>query len=131
MSSCLTSLKNELKFGINLFLFTIISPGGRIDHAHHDGTAHRALTDTLALDEAVTKAISLVNTEDTLVIVTADHAHSMTMTGYPSRGNPIFGEYNECVSVTDLLEGIRSILPHHMPHPKYETFCHKYLLQIL
>lgn len=71
--------------------FILMVEGGRIDHAHHEGIAHRALTDTLALDEAVTKAISLVNTEDTLVIVTADHAHSMTMTGYPSRGNPIFG----------------------------------------
>ena len=55
--------------------------------------AHRALTDTIALDEAVTKALSLVNTEETLVIVTADHAHTFTLAGYASRGNPIFGKW--------------------------------------
>ena len=33
--------------------FVLLVEGGRIDHAHHYGNAHRALTDTVALSDAV------------------------------------------------------------------------------
>ena len=65
--------------------------GARIDHAHHAGMAARALTDALALEEAVIKATELTKEEDTLIIVTADHSHTMTIGAYPTRGNPILG----------------------------------------
>ena len=65
--------------------------GGRIDHAHHAGNAYRALTDTLALSDAVRTARSSADPRDTLIIVTADHSHVFTMAGYPKRGNPILG----------------------------------------
>ena len=39
----------------------VISLAGRIDHAHHDGNAFRALYDLLALDKAVAKALEIVN----------------------------------------------------------------------
>ena len=40
--------------------FSLFS-AGRIDHGHHDGKAIRALTDTVALNKAVAKAIDIVN----------------------------------------------------------------------
>jgi alkaline phosphatase len=71
--------------------FVLLVEGGRIDHAHHFGNAHRALTDTLAFSDAVRAALEQVDLDDTLVVVTADHSHVLTFAGYPARGNPILG----------------------------------------
>ncbi|MEO1581826.1 MAG: alkaline phosphatase [Pseudomonadota bacterium] len=71
--------------------FFLMVEGGRIDHAHHAGSAYHALHDTLALDAAVAVASEMTNVEDTLIIVTADHGHVLTMGGYAKRGNPILG----------------------------------------
>ena len=68
---------------------------GRIDHAHHDGNAFRALTDTIELSNAVRAAVSKVNLDETLIIVTADHSHTFTISGYPARGNNILGLVRE------------------------------------
>ncbi|XP_021198953.3 membrane-bound alkaline phosphatase isoform X2 [Helicoverpa armigera] len=70
------------------FLFV---EGGRIDHAHHDSLAHLALDETVEYSKAVKKARSLTNEKDTLIVVSSDHAHTMTVAGYPSRGNDILG----------------------------------------
>ena len=72
--------------------YVLLVEGGRIDHAHHSGNAYRALTDTIALSEAVAIAASMTSADDTLILVTADHAHTMTFAGYPVRGNPILGK---------------------------------------
>lgn len=72
--------------------FFLMVEAGRIDHAHHAGNAYRALTETVALSEAVAVAQSLTDEADTLIIVTADHSHVFTMAGYPRRGNPILGK---------------------------------------
>ncbi len=72
--------------------FYLMVEGGRIDHAHHAGNAYRALTDTIALAEAVKVAREMTDDEDTLIIVTADHSHTLSIAGYPSRGNPILGK---------------------------------------
>ena len=71
----------------------ILLSGGRIDHAHHDGLAALALLDTIALEEAVVKVMELTEEKDTLIVVTADHSHVMTIGGWPVRGNPILGEF--------------------------------------
>jgi alkaline phosphatase len=47
--------------------------------------------ETMAFDHAIERALELINFEETLVIVTADHSHVMTMAGYPSRGTDIRG----------------------------------------
>jgi alkaline phosphatase len=75
--------------------FFLMVEGGRIDHAHHGGNASRALGDTIAFDDAVAAAVSLVDLDDTLIIVTADHGHVMSFSGYPRRGNPILGKVAE------------------------------------
>ena len=72
--------------------FVLMVEGGRIDQAHHLGNAYRALTDTIEFSNAVRAALSLTDARDTLVVVTADHSHVLTMAGYPHRGNPILGK---------------------------------------
>lgn len=72
--------------------YFLMVEGGRIDHANHYGNAYRALTDTIALSDAVQAAASLTSDQDTLILVTADHSHTMTFAGYPRRGNPILGK---------------------------------------
>uniref|UniRef100_H2ZE59 Alkaline phosphatase n=1 Tax=Ciona savignyi TaxID=51511 RepID=H2ZE59_CIOSA len=70
------------------FLFV---EGGRIDHGHHAGNAHLALRDLVAFDDAIKRAVDLTVDSDTLIVVTADHAHTLSMGGYSDRGNPILG----------------------------------------
>ncbi|XP_068633102.1 membrane-bound alkaline phosphatase-like [Battus philenor] len=70
------------------FLFV---EGGRIDHAHHDSYARLALDETVEYAKAVRKAKALTDESDTLIVVSSDHAHTMTVAGYPSRGNDILG----------------------------------------
>ncbi|KAK9744824.1 Alkaline phosphatase [Popillia japonica] len=70
------------------FLFV---EGGRIDHAHHDTKAHKALDETVEFHKAIQAAVDLTNEEDTLIVVTSDHAHTMSVSGYGQRGNDIFG----------------------------------------
>jgi alkaline phosphatase len=69
--------------------------GGRIDHAHHAGNARRALTETIEFSNAIRHTVEALQAagqlDNTLIIVTADHSHTFTIAGYPSRGNPIFG----------------------------------------
>lgn len=72
--------------------YFLMIEAGRIDHAHHAGNAYRALSETVELSEAVKATLAKVNLNDTLVIVTADHSHTLTIAGYPARGNPILGK---------------------------------------
>ncbi|KAI5641938.1 alkaline phosphatase domain-containing protein [Phthorimaea operculella] len=69
------------------FLFV---ESGRIDHAHHDNWPLLALDETLEFDAAIEKAVSMVS-DDTLIVVTADHSHAMSVNGYSKRGNSITG----------------------------------------
>lgn len=71
--------------------YLLLVEGGRIDHAHHAGNAHRALGETIELSRAVQVALERTRRDRTLVVVTADHGHTLTLAGYPRRGNPILG----------------------------------------
>jgi len=70
--------------------YFLMVEGGRIDHALHGTNAKRALEDTIAFDEAIKRALTLADA-NTLIVVTADHDHTMTFNGYVKRGNPILG----------------------------------------
>ena len=70
--------------------YFLMVEGGRIDHAHHEGNAFRALTDAQELDKAIGAAARLVDLRDTLIIVSADHSHVFNIAGYPLRpGNEL------------------------------------------
>ncbi len=72
--------------------YFLLVEGGRIDHGHHGSNAYRALTDGIAFANAVGVADEMTDENDTLIVVTADHSHTMTIGGYPTRGNPILGK---------------------------------------
>lgn len=72
--------------------YFLMVEGGRIDHAHHAGNAYRALTETIELANAVKVALAKVDLQNTLLIVTADHSHTLSIAGYPTRGNDILGK---------------------------------------
>ncbi|CAH1127199.1 unnamed protein product [Ceutorhynchus assimilis] len=72
--------------------FLLVVEGGRIDHAHHYNNAFRALDETLAMETAVLAALALVNPTETLIVVTSDHSHVLTIGGQATpRGHPILG----------------------------------------
>jgi alkaline phosphatase len=68
--------------------FFLMVEGGRIDHALHATNAKRALVDTIAFDDAIKAALGKVDLKDTLVVVTADHDHTMAINGYGRRTGP-------------------------------------------
>lgn len=59
---------------------------GKIDQAHHQNHARLALEEMVQLENAIYESTSKLD-DDTLVIVTADHSHSMVYNGYGERGN--------------------------------------------
>ena len=71
--------------------YVLLIEGGRVDHGSHAGNAFRTLTDAVALNEAVKAVLRKVDLDETLIVVTGDHSHTLTIAGYAKRGNPILG----------------------------------------
>jgi alkaline phosphatase len=74
--------------------FFLMVEGGKIDHALHDSNAQRALVDTIAFDDAIAAVLERMRVLDpglknTLIVVTADHDHTIVMNGYAKRGNSV------------------------------------------
>ena len=70
--------------------YFLMVEGGRIDHALHETTAKKALQDTVAFDYAIKAAIDKAKLSDpqlqnTLIVVTADHDHTLVLNGYAKR----------------------------------------------
>lgn len=75
--------------------YFLMVEAGRIDHGHHEGNAYRALTDAIELSNAVRLARARTRDDETLIVVTADHSHTLTLAGMAARGNPILGLVRE------------------------------------
>lgn len=75
--------------------YVLMVEGGRVDHGLHAGDAQRALGDAAALDEAIAAAVAATDPKETLIVVTADHSHTLILQGYPQRNNPILGLVKE------------------------------------
>jgi alkaline phosphatase len=70
--------------------YVLVVEGGRIDHALHETTAKKALQDTVAFDNAIKAALAKAKLSDpelknTLIVVTADHDHTLVLNGYAKR----------------------------------------------
>ena len=71
--------------------YFLMVEGSRIDMAHHETWANRALNEVMEFDETIEAVLDRIDTEETLVIVTADHSHTFSLSGYSDRGSDIRG----------------------------------------
>lgn len=71
--------------------YFLMVEAGRVDHGNHGNSLHRAVSDNVAFAKAVERAMELTSEQDTLIIVTADHAHGVAFNGYCGRGSPVTG----------------------------------------
>ena len=85
--------------------YVMMVEGGRVDHGLHAGDAQRALGDAAALDEAIAAAVAATDPKETLIVVTADHSHTLIIQSYPDRGNPILGLVKEGGKLTTARDG--------------------------
>ncbi|EPB70865.1 alkaline phosphatase family protein [Ancylostoma ceylanicum] len=56
--------------------------GGNIDIAEHANQMHLAFAEVYEFEEAIRKAREMTDPSETLIIVTADHGHALTLPGY-------------------------------------------------
>jgi alkaline phosphatase len=74
--------------------FFLMVEGGKIDHALHGSNAKRAVADLMAFDDAIQTAIDTMRALDpglrnTLIVITADHDHTLAFNGNAARGNSV------------------------------------------
>ncbi|KAH7949688.1 hypothetical protein HPB49_013931 [Dermacentor silvarum] len=71
--------------------FVLLAEGGRIDHAHHVNLAQLALQETVEFEGVVGAISQMLPENETLIVVTADHSHTLNIAGHPPRGTNILG----------------------------------------
>lgn len=69
--------------------FFLLVEGGRIDHAHHSNYARKSLDETAEFARAIELAKLMTSDDDTLIVVTSDHSHVFTYSGYPYRHDDV------------------------------------------
>ena len=96
--------------------YVLMIESGRIDHGHHAGSGYQALRETQELDQTVAWLLKQIDLDNTLLIVTADHSHTLTLAGYPTRGNPMLG-----VVTSNNDQGRPEEKPYRLPDGGYYT----------
>jgi alkaline phosphatase len=61
--------------------YFLMVEGALIDKAHHISLAGEALNETAEFSKAIAAAAAMTDPKDTLIIVTADHSHGLTING--------------------------------------------------
>lgn len=62
--------------------FFLFVEGALIDKAHHENYARFALDETREFAKAIELSRNMTSEDDTLIVVTSDHSHTMTYNGY-------------------------------------------------
>lgn len=63
------------------YLTSSYGTGANIDMGHHENRARYAMEEASALDDAVVRVTELTSSDDSLVVVSADHSHAFTFGG--------------------------------------------------
>uniref|UniRef100_A0A182RLM5 Alkaline phosphatase n=1 Tax=Anopheles funestus TaxID=62324 RepID=A0A182RLM5_ANOFN len=80
------SMLEDSKDGYVLFV-----EGGLIDTAHHSNRPRLSLEETNEFHKAIDLARKRTSVDDTLIVVSSDHSHTLMYNGYPTRGSDILG----------------------------------------
>lgn len=84
--------------------FYLFIEGANIDMGHHMNRARMALEETLAFEAAVDTVVRMTSSDNTLVIVSADHSHAFSFGGYSARGQDILSIANNSYNPEGLLD---------------------------
>jgi alkaline phosphatase len=79
--------------------YFLLVEGGRIDHALHGNLAGLALSEVIAFDAAIAAALRDTSEEETLIVVTADHANPLIIAGYALVDDSILGLARSAVGI--------------------------------
>ncbi|GMR50823.1 hypothetical protein PMAYCL1PPCAC_21018 [Pristionchus mayeri] len=69
--------------------YFLMIEGANIDKAQHKNRFHLATEELNEFDRAIEQVTQMVG-DDTLIIITADHAHALTIPGYLNKSHSIF-----------------------------------------
>ncbi|KAE9418518.1 hypothetical protein Angca_003440 [Angiostrongylus cantonensis] len=70
--------------------YFLMIEGGMIDIAEHENMMHVAFKEVYDFEEAIRRAREMTDVNETLIIVTADHGHALTLPGYLDSDETIF-----------------------------------------
>ncbi|KAK5982129.1 hypothetical protein GCK32_015068, partial [Trichostrongylus colubriformis] len=74
--------------------YFLMVEGSLIDIAQHANSMHGAFDEMREFESAIKEARRMTDPSETLILVTADHAHALTIPGYVPLRHSIFENYN-------------------------------------
>lgn len=106
--------------------YVLFVEGGLIDYANHATLAQKAVIETVQFNEAVKLADEKTSERDTMIVVTSDHSHTMSISGYPERGTNILGTMTTSNEGVDPLGKIHPLFYFLTPFDTYSiTLLHR------